>query len=66
MEHKTKLSSPGSIDDEIQIYIKKKKEENSALKKLLNALESAKKSSEYTKSKRFWSTDDDRSSWNNW
>jgi hypothetical protein len=34
-----------NLDDEIQVYIKKKKDENSALKKLLLALENAKKSS---------------------
>ncbi|MCF8367786.1 MAG: hypothetical protein K9G76_02000 [Bacteroidales bacterium] len=31
------------IEDRIKSYIKKKKEENSALKKLLSALENAKK-----------------------
>ena len=51
MEQQPNLSSSRNIDDEIQIYIKRKKEENSALKKLLNALESAKKGSENKKSK---------------
>lgn len=32
-----------SADDEIKYFIKRKKDENSALKKLLNALENAKK-----------------------
>ncbi len=36
------------IDDQIQTFIKKKKDENSALKKLLNALESAKKNASMT------------------
>jgi len=31
------------VDDKIQYFIKKKKDENSALKKLLSALEKAKK-----------------------
>jgi hypothetical protein len=35
-----------NIDDEIQYYINKKKDENSALKKLLSALENAKKNIE--------------------
>ncbi|MCB2220803.1 MAG: hypothetical protein KQI35_10440 [Bacteroidetes bacterium] len=38
--------SERNIDDEIQYYIKKKKEENSALKKLLNALETSKKTND--------------------
>lgn len=33
------------MDDEIQIYLKRKKDENTALKKLLTALENAKKNS---------------------
>ena len=32
-----------SMDDEIRFFIKRKKEENSALKKLLTALENAKR-----------------------
>jgi hypothetical protein len=32
------------LDEEIQFYINRKKDENSALKKLLQALENAKKS----------------------
>ncbi|MCB0804347.1 MAG: hypothetical protein KDC05_01035 [Bacteroidales bacterium] len=34
------------FDEEIKIYIKKKKEENQALKKLLAALENSKKDSD--------------------
>lgn len=52
MEQKSKLSSSINIDDQIQHYINKKKEENSALKKLLNALESARKDSDTGKGKR--------------
>ncbi|MCD4695352.1 MAG: hypothetical protein K8S16_03840 [Bacteroidales bacterium] len=37
------MASEKSIDERIKNYIKKKKEENSALKKLLVALENAKK-----------------------
>lgn len=37
-----------NIDEEIRSYIRKKKDENSALKKLLNALESAKKANQGT------------------
>lgn len=33
----------GSVDEEIKNYLQKKKDENSALKKLLHALENAKK-----------------------
>jgi len=33
------------LDEEIQVYLKRKKDENSALKKLLLALENAKKNS---------------------
>mgnify|MGYP003702711453 FL=1 len=43
-EMKKQFQAKKNIDEEIRVYIKKKKEENSALKKLLNALENAKKS----------------------
>lgn len=43
MKNKTGISTINNIDDEIQFYIKRKKDENSALKKLLSALENAKK-----------------------
>jgi hypothetical protein len=38
------------VDDKIQHFIKKKKEENSALKKLLTALENAKKNASMNQS----------------
>lgn len=38
-----RTAPPKNIDDEIEKYIRKKKDENSALKKLLVALEEAKK-----------------------
>ncbi|MEZ5082805.1 MAG: hypothetical protein R2750_05085 [Bacteroidales bacterium] len=38
-----RITPPKNIDDEIEKYIRKKKEENSALKKLLVALEDAKR-----------------------
>ena len=44
MKNETGISTIKNIDDEIQFYIKQKKDENSALKKLLSALENAKKS----------------------
>ncbi|MCD4731751.1 MAG: hypothetical protein K8R74_14190 [Bacteroidales bacterium] len=43
MKNETGISTLKNIDDEIQFYIKRKKDENSALKKLLTALENAKK-----------------------
>lgn len=43
MKNETGISAIKNLDDEIQFYIKRKKDENSALKKLLSALESAKK-----------------------
>lgn len=43
MKNETGISTIKNIDDEIQFYIKRKKDENSALKKLLSALENAKK-----------------------
>ncbi len=52
MERQKTISSNRTVDDEIQYYIKKKKEENSALKKLLNALETAKKGSDESKTKK--------------
>jgi hypothetical protein len=48
MKSKKVNSEMNPIDDQIHDYIKKKKDENSALKKLLNALESAKKSTALT------------------
>ncbi len=45
MEYQKRASVSGSLDEEIRNYIQKKKDENSALKKLLTALESAKKNS---------------------
>lgn len=44
MKNETGISTIKNVDDEIQFYIKQKKDENSALKKLLTALENAKKS----------------------
>jgi len=38
------------VDDKIQHFIKKKKDENSALKKLLTALENAKKNASMNQS----------------
>lgn len=43
MKNESEISTIKNIDDEIQFYIKRKKDENSALKKLLSALENAKK-----------------------
>ena len=43
MKNAAGISTIKNIDDEIQFYIKRKKDENSALKKLLTALENAKK-----------------------
>lgn len=43
MEYSKRLSVSSSLDEEIKNYIQKKRDENSALKKLLSALESAKK-----------------------
>jgi len=43
MKNETGISTTKNLDDEIQFYIKRKKDENSALKKLLSALENAKK-----------------------
>ena len=43
MKNETGISAIKNMDDEIQFYIKRKKDENSALKKLLTALENAKK-----------------------
>lgn len=43
MKEMKKQDQAKNTDEEIRSYIKKKKEENSALKKLLNALENAKK-----------------------
>lgn len=43
MKNETGISTVKNMDDEIQFYIKRKKDENSALKKLLSALENAKK-----------------------
>lgn len=40
---KSTTATSFNIDSELKIYIKEKKEENLALKKLLNALETAKK-----------------------
>jgi len=45
MEYSKRLSVSSSLDEEIRNYMQKKKDENSALKKLLSALESAKKTS---------------------
>ncbi len=44
MGYQKSVSVSGSLDEEIKSYIQKKKDENSALKKLLHALENAKKS----------------------
>lgn len=43
MKNQSGVSTIKNMDDEIQFYIKRKKDENSALKKLLTALENAKK-----------------------
>jgi len=43
MKSENTISAKRNIDDEIRFFIKRKKEENSALKKLLTALENAKK-----------------------
>ena len=43
MKNENTISEKKSINDEIQFFIKRKKEENSALKKLLTALENAKR-----------------------
>ena len=43
MDYQKRTSASVSLDEEIRNYIQKKKDENSALKKLLTALESAKK-----------------------
>lgn len=43
MKNQARISTVKNMDDEIQFYIKRKKDENSALKKLLIALENAKK-----------------------
>jgi len=45
MDYQKRDSVAGSLDEEIRNYIQKKKNENSALKKLLSALENAKKGS---------------------
>ncbi|MCD4683943.1 MAG: hypothetical protein K8R86_11720 [Bacteroidales bacterium] len=44
MKEEKQVSNISNSDDEIKYYIKRKKDENSALKKLLTALENAKKS----------------------
>ena len=44
MKNENKINKRGNIDDEIQLYIERKKEENSALKKLLDALNNSEKS----------------------
>ncbi len=46
MKNEAGISTIKNIDDEIQFYIKQKKDENSALKKLLSALENAKKNAD--------------------
>ncbi len=51
MEYQKRTSVIPSLEEEIRNYIQKKKDENSALKKLLSALESAKKSSAENNSK---------------
>lgn len=51
MDYPKRSSESMSVDEEIRNYIQKKKDENSALKKLLNALESAKKSNTENNSK---------------
>ena len=43
MDYQKMDSVSGSLDEEIRNYIQKKKDENTALKKLLSALENAKK-----------------------
>ena len=48
MKNNKNVVSDKNLDDEIQVFIKKKKDENSALKKLLLALENAKKHSVLT------------------
>lgn len=49
MKNEAGISTIKNIDDEIQFYIKRKKDENSALKKLLTALENAKKNTRLNK-----------------
>ena len=44
MKDEKRISTINNADDEIKYFIKRKKDENSALKKLLTALENAKKS----------------------
>ncbi|MBC8489007.1 MAG: hypothetical protein H8D45_23550 [Bacteroidetes bacterium] len=44
MKNKKNIDKRKNIDNEIHLYIERKKEENSALKKLLNALNNSKKS----------------------
>jgi len=44
MKDEKRISNVSNTDDEIKYFIKRKKDENSALKKLLTALENAKKS----------------------
>ena len=51
LEYQKRTSVAVSLDEEIRNYIQKKKDENSALKKLLVALESAKKNSAESNSK---------------
>lgn len=51
MEYQKRTSVSVSLDEEIRNYIQKKKDENSALKKLLNALESAKKTNSESNTK---------------
>jgi hypothetical protein len=43
MKNEKSNNELNQVDDKIQNFIKKKKDENSALKKLLSALEKAKK-----------------------
>jgi predicted nucleic acid-binding Zn-ribbon protein len=43
MDYQKTTSVSTNVDEEIRRYIQKKKDENSALKKLLSALEAAKK-----------------------
>jgi hypothetical protein len=45
MDYQKRDSVSRSLDEEIRNYIQKKKDENTALKKLLSALENAKKGS---------------------
>lgn len=44
MKNENEINNTKNIDDQIQLYIERKKEENTALKKLLNALNNSKKS----------------------